>query len=455
MNLFAPLLIGLFYFMSKRPRPKNVFFLRIPDITPWAKFGFGSLDFLQFLRVAGIMAWSLSVIGDDGQGVKSAPIPWGPTKTHVGNSRSPWCVCGSNSSLRLKQFLMILPTKGEPGGGLLRINGTTKSTFDVGDAFFPSFVLSVELSKWIFPRMPWNYFYLKALDLYPHPETVTTRIIPFFRLGNPNLNLHLWPASWVGGRPNECYMYILPPRCWFFVEILVGPTNWTRVAICLRPSRKNHGNVRVPQRHLRGHYINTTHLRGIKVDANLSFEGFPSIKVVLSLGFGVCHRTTGPCLCWWRKPWTPQGVSPNLWVFWGPGPPKQILGFLRSWPWALRWCIKGQPHDVPWTLEVGRLSVRRGVGDPPSRVLGSPNFLQFWDPNEIQKGLKQRSSVEKWWNTPSGTVRLFVVCQWFSCSVFLKGDSQPKRKKRSSHMSFSVFLVSIKQLTNSHSHEWI
>ena len=31
----------------------------------------------------------------------------------------------------------------------------------------------------------------------PHPVTVTTRIIPFL-VGNPNLNLHLRLASWVG-----------------------------------------------------------------------------------------------------------------------------------------------------------------------------------------------------------------------------------------------------------------
>ena len=33
----------------------------------------------------------------------------------------------------------------------------------------------------------------------PHPVTVTSRIITFL-VGNPNLNLHLPLASWVGGR---------------------------------------------------------------------------------------------------------------------------------------------------------------------------------------------------------------------------------------------------------------
>ena len=38
------------------------------------------------------------------------------------------------------------------------------------------------------------------LGTTPHPLTVTTRIITFL-IGNPNLNLHLWLESWVGGRP--------------------------------------------------------------------------------------------------------------------------------------------------------------------------------------------------------------------------------------------------------------
>ena len=36
----------------------------------------------------------------------------------------------------------------------------------------------------------------------PPPVTVTTRIIPFL-VGNPELNLHLWLESWVGGRPSR------------------------------------------------------------------------------------------------------------------------------------------------------------------------------------------------------------------------------------------------------------
>ena len=36
----------------------------------------------------------------------------------------------------------------------------------------------------------------------PHPVTVTTRIITFL-IGNPELNLHLTLASWVGGRSKE------------------------------------------------------------------------------------------------------------------------------------------------------------------------------------------------------------------------------------------------------------
>ena len=50
--------------------------------------------------------------------------------------------------------------------------------------------------------IPWGPHIYIWFGSTPGPVIATTRIIIFFRIGNPNLNLHLWLASWVGGRPN-------------------------------------------------------------------------------------------------------------------------------------------------------------------------------------------------------------------------------------------------------------
>ena len=48
-----------------------------------------------------------------------------------------------------------------------------------------------------------------CLGTTPHPVRVTTRNIQFL-VGNPELNLHLWLASWVGGRPKVCQCLGMP-----------------------------------------------------------------------------------------------------------------------------------------------------------------------------------------------------------------------------------------------------
>ena len=58
----------------------------------------------------------------------------------------------------------------------------------------------------IFPDPLGHVFFFHPTWLYfgstPHPGcTSPPGLWTIFRFGNPNLNLHLWLASWVGGRP--------------------------------------------------------------------------------------------------------------------------------------------------------------------------------------------------------------------------------------------------------------
>ena len=61
----------------------------------------------------------------------------------------------------------------------------------------------------------WQNDVTDNLDLSPHPGCwlVTTRMRTFFRIGNPNLNLHFATmASWVGGARSKMSL-ITRPRC--------------------------------------------------------------------------------------------------------------------------------------------------------------------------------------------------------------------------------------------------
>ena len=69
---------------------------------------------------------------------------------------------------------------------------------EIGRCFWECLWYALKGSVGIFFEIPWIYHY------HPNPITITIRIITFLGSGIPNLNLHLWLASWVEFR---CKVY--------------------------------------------------------------------------------------------------------------------------------------------------------------------------------------------------------------------------------------------------------